>query len=133
MDDYDEIAVEIEDPGKEAEPGEEQTAERRFPRFNTTMYACALGESEMIECRGNFSAGGFCFEYEQRMKPCSLVDALIRLPGAGLWVRARGKVLGCIELENSVGIRCEFLEVDSGDTGFLLDWLQSIRHLRRVA
>ena len=80
----------------------------------------------MHESRGNVSAGGFCFESDQELEPGKVVELLIRLPGAGFWLSAKGVVLGCISKEESVGVRGRFTQIDIGDASLLFRWIESI-------
>ena len=99
---------------------------RKSPRYHTTVLARTEGESSMHESRGNVSAGGFCFESPEELEPGKVVELLIRLPGAGFWLSARGVVLGCIPKEDSVGIRGRFTQIDVGDAALLFRWIESI-------
>jgi hypothetical protein len=93
------------------------------------MFARLEGEGTMRECRGNVSVGGFCFEAERACEPGMLAEVLFRLPGAGVWLKGRGVVLGCVQREKSVGVRGRFVAIDLGDTGLLEHWLDSIHSL----
>ena len=99
---------------------------RKSPRYHTTVLARTEGESSMQESRGNVSAGGFCFESDQEFEPGKVVELLIRLPGAGFWMSAKGVVLGCIDYEESVGVRGRFTHIDVGNAALLFRWIESI-------
>lgn len=99
---------------------------RKSPRYHTTVLARAEGESCMHESRGNVSAGGFCFESDLEFEPGKVVELLIRLPGAGFWLSAKGVVLGCIDYRDSVGVRGRFTQVDVGNAALLFRWIKSI-------
>lgn len=99
---------------------------RKSPRYHTTVLARTEEESAMHESRGNVSAGGFCFESDQELEPGKVVELLIRLPGAGFWLKAKGVVLGCILKDDSVGVRGRFTKIDVGDASLLLRWIESI-------
>ena len=99
---------------------------RKSPRYHTTVLARTEGESSMHESRGNVSAGGFCFESDQGLEPGKVVELLIRLPGAGFWLSAKGVVLGCIQNEDSVGVRGRFTKIELGDAALLFRWIESI-------
>lgn len=99
---------------------------RKSPRYHTTVLARTEGESAMHESRGNVSAGGFCFESDQVLEPGKVVELLIRLPGAGFWLSAKGIVLGCIQNEDSVGVRGRFTHVDVGNAALLFRWIETI-------
>jgi hypothetical protein len=99
---------------------------RKSPRYHTTVLARTEGESSMHESRGNVSAGGFCFDSDRELEPGKMVELLIRLPGAGFWLSAKGIVLGCILKEDSVGVRGRFTKIDVGDAALLFRWIKSI-------
>ena len=99
---------------------------RKSPRYHTTVLTRTDEESAMHESRGNVSAGGFCFEADQELEPGKVVELLIRLPGAGFWLSAKGVVLGCIHKDDSVGIRGRFTKIDIGDATLLFRWIESI-------
>jgi len=99
---------------------------RKSPRYHTTVLARAEGESAMHESRGNVSAGGFCFESDREFEPGKVVELLIRLPGAGFWLSAKGIVLGCVQNDGSVGVRGCFTHIDVGNASLLFRWIESI-------
>lgn len=99
---------------------------RKSPRYHTTVLARTEGDSAMYESRGNVSAGGFCFESDRELEPGKVVELLIRLPGAGFWLSAKGIVLGCIQYEDSVGVRGRFTHIDVGNAALLFRWIESI-------
>ena len=99
---------------------------RKSPRYHTTVLTRTEEESTMRESRGNVSTGGFCFESDQEIEPGKVVELLIRLPGAGFWLSAKGVVLGCIHKEDSVGVRGRFTKIDIGDATLLFRWIESI-------
>jgi hypothetical protein len=99
---------------------------RKSPRYHTTVLARTEEESAMRESRGNVSAGGFCFESDRELEPGKVVELLVRLPGAGFWLSAKGVVLGCIQYEGSVGVRGRFTKIDIGDATLLFRWIESI-------
>ena len=99
---------------------------RKSPRYHTTVLSRTEGESYMHESRGNVSAGGFCFDSDRELEPGKVVELLIRLPGAGFWLSARGIVLGCVAKGDSVGVRGRFTKVDMGDAALLFQWIESI-------
>ncbi|MBW1807053.1 MAG: PilZ domain-containing protein [Deltaproteobacteria bacterium] len=133
MSDFDDIKIIVHETGTKIVSAEPSGDTRDSPRFNTTMFARCFNELNMLECRGNISASGFCFETSTEPNVGSLVDLLLRLPAAGFWVRARGKVLGCEKVDDGIRVRGKLMEIDIGDAGFLIEWLDSIRHLRCVA
>jgi hypothetical protein len=106
---------------------------RKSPRYKTTLLARRDQESSMHECRGNVSAGGFCFESSEEIEAGTRVEILFRLPGAGVWMSAKGVVLGCVRTGESVGVRGRFTEIDMGDPDLLARWIESIARLRQVA
>ena len=99
---------------------------RKSPRYHTTVLTRTEEESAMRESRGNVSAGGFCFEADQELEPGKVVELLIRLPGAGFWLSAKGVVLGCIRKDDSVDVRGRFTKIDLGDATLLFRWIESI-------
>ena len=106
---------------------------RKSPRYKTTLLARCEKESSMHECRGNVSAGGFCFESPTEIETGTRVEILFRLPGAGVWMSAKGVVLGCVRTDDTVGVRGRFVEIDMGDPDLLARWIESIAKLRQVA
>ena len=133
MSDFDDIKIIVSETGTKIVSARQDSATRDSERFNTTIFARCNNELSMLECRGNISGSGFCFEASTEPNVGSLVDLLFRLPAAGFWVRARGKVLCCEEVDDYIRVRGKFMEIDIGDAGFLIEWLDSIRHLRCVA
>ena len=106
--------------------GEMQQAQRLDPRYHTTLLVRCIGEQDMREHRGDVSAGGFCYEAQHATAPGKVVDVLFRLPGAGFWLRGQGVVLGLVERDDRLAVRCRFTRVDMGDAGALDGWLRSL-------
>ncbi|MBW1871538.1 MAG: hypothetical protein JRJ19_05705, partial [Deltaproteobacteria bacterium] len=75
---------------------------RKSSRYNTTMLIRYGPVDSMRETRGNVSAGSFCFESESELEPGIKIEILFRLPGAGVWMSARGIVLGCYHQGDSI-------------------------------
>ena len=99
---------------------------RRSPRYQTTLLVRVNGEASMRECRGNVSAGGFCFEGPGKLDPGTRVEVLFRVPGAGVWLQARGVVLGCVEGSEVTANRGRFTLFELGDTRLLEGWFDMI-------
>jgi hypothetical protein len=87
------------------------------------------GEGTMRECRCNVSVGGFCFEAKRACDPGTQAEVLFRLPGAGVWLKGRGVVLGCVQQEKLVGVRGRFVAIDLVDTNLLEHWFDSIHRM----
>jgi hypothetical protein len=100
---------------------------RTSPRHQTTLLVGVEGEPGMREHRGNVSVGGFFFESCQAYEPEALLELLVRLPGAGIWLRGRGRVLGCEPAGPALGVRGAFVDLELGDRHSLGEWLRSIQ------
>ena len=96
---------------------------RRWPRYPTTFVICADGWA--IESRGNVGVGGFCFEADDTMSTGSQIDLLFRLPGAGIWLKGSGTVLGCTKKDNHICIRGQFTHIEKGTPDMLDHWLRT--------
>jgi len=103
--------------------------ERKAQRFNTSLLVRLDGENLLRECRGNVSAGGFCFESDVEIEPGTMIELLVRLPGAGIWIQGQGVVLGIATGGDSLGIRGRFTEIEPGEPDLFGQWLQSIQEL----
>ncbi|HOX44312.1 MAG TPA: PilZ domain-containing protein [Myxococcota bacterium] len=99
---------------------------RISPRYQTTMLVGVEGEPALREHRGNVSVGGFYFEAERPYEPGTLLELLVRLPGAAFWLKGRGRVLSCEPQGSGVGVRGNFVDLDLGNTTSLREWLESI-------
>jgi len=106
---------------------------RKSSRYNTTMLIRYGPVDSMRETRGNVSAGGFCFESESELEPGIKIEVLFRLPGAGVWMSARGTVLGCYHQDDSICVRGSFTDFDMGNPEILIEWINTIARLRVVA
>ncbi len=108
---------------------------RRYPRFHTSLFVRCEGEKNLKEFRGNVSAGGFCFQTEEAKAPDpgKSVELLFRLPGAGIWISARGLILGCTPDKEGQGVRGCFTEIDQGSLALLNQWECFISRLRGEA
>ena len=103
---------------------------RQSPRYPTSMFVRCEGERDMRECRGNVSAGGFCFEGAEKLQPGTKVELLFRVPGAGVWLSGAGVILGCVEGDSVLALRGRFTDFDLGDPRFLDGWFDMIRRQR---
>jgi hypothetical protein len=83
----------------------------------------------MRDSRGNVSAGGFCFEWQCELEAGTTVELLFRLPGAGVWLKGRGRVLGCVRSGDTLSVRGYFTEIELGDTDLLEYWIRDIKRL----
>ena len=127
----------LQAPPSEAPPSEEasQKGIRRFPRFHTSLFVRGEGEENLKEFRGNVSTGGFCFQAAgaDDLVAGKAVELLFRLPGAGIWISARGVILGSNQGEEKQGIRGCFTEIDQGSLALLNQWECFISRLRGEA
>ncbi len=99
---------------------------RGSPRYQTTLLVGVEGEPGLREHRGNVSVGGFYFEAERPFEAGTLLELLVRLPGAAFWLKGRGRVLSCEPQGASVGVRGCFVDLELGDRASLREWLRSI-------
>lgn len=99
---------------------------RQHPRYTTSIFARAYGQTAMQEGRGNVSVGGFCFEAEGTWEAGCQVELLFRLPGAGFWLRGTGVVLACDDRDGRYAVRGRFESFDTGDPDLLVRWSEAL-------
>ncbi len=99
---------------------------RAHPRYATTMMVRAEDKNAMFETRGNISLGGFYFESRLPMHLGMQIEILFRLPGAGLWMKGYGEVIGGQNTETGWAVRGVFKEFDPADLKALNTWMQFI-------
>ena len=137
MDRTDDLKQHINPDSLQAPPteGAIQDGLRRFPRFHTSLFVRPEGEEDLKEFRGNVSAGGFFVQTRQAddLVAGKTVELLFRLPGAGIWISARGVILGSIQGAESQGVRGCFTEIDQGSLALLNQWECFISRLRGEA
>jgi len=95
---------------------------RRCPRYPTRLKVGLDGAEEIVECQGDVGSGGFRFECDRMIRPGTGVDLAFLLPGYGIWVRARGEVLGNAKAGDSFGVRGCFTAMAHPDLKWLEDW-----------
>ena len=77
----------------------------------------------------DLSAGGLGAVCDSPIEPGTMVELLVRLPGAGIWIQGKGVVLGSATGGDSLGIRGRFTEIELGEPNLFGQWLQSIQDL----
>ncbi len=87
------------------------TDERSSSRFDSRVLVRYLDMSSFDYRRGNLGIGGFGFDADRKVLPCTQVELLFLLHDTDTWINATGSVLGSEKTRAGLGVRCEFSEI----------------------